>query len=86
MRPEDVLEHLSKRPFEPFRICMSDSVVLEVRHAEMCIVSRRTAYVGVPDPKRPGAAIRVAHCALLHITRIEPLDGAKPKTRGARRK
>ena len=86
MRPEDVLERLGKRPFEPFRICMSDGVVLEVRHPEMCIVSRRTAYVGVPDPKRPGAATRVAHCALLHITRIEPLDGAKLKTKRGHRK
>ena len=74
MRPEDVREHLEKQPFEPFRIFMSDQKTLDVRHPDMCIVSRSTAYVGVPDPKRKRVAVRVAHCSLIHITLIEPLN------------
>ena len=79
MRPEDVREHLIKKPFEPFRLFLSDGAAFKVDHPDMCIVSRSTVYVGIPDPKLPGVALRVAHCAMIHITRIEPLDGAKPK-------
>ena len=81
MRPQDVREHLEKRPFEPFRLFLSDGAKFSVLHPDMCIVSRSTVYVGIPDPKMPRVAQRVAHCALIHIIRIEPLDGARPKRR-----
>jgi hypothetical protein len=78
MRPEDVREHLEARPFEPIRLYLSDGATFDVLHPNMCIVSRSAVYVGIPDPKVAGVAVRVAHCALIHITRIEPLNGAKP--------
>ena len=81
MRPQDVREHLDRRPFEPFRIFMSDGETFDVRHPDLCIVARSTIYVGVPDPKRHLVAVRVAHCALIHITRIEPLDGRPRRAR-----
>ena len=77
MRPEDVREHLETHPFEAFRLFMSDGEVFDIRHPDLCIVSRSAVYVGIPDPKTPGVAVRVAHCALIHVTRIEPLNGAK---------
>jgi len=77
MRPEDVREHLETRPFEPFRLFLSDGKTFDIRHPDLCIVSRSAVYIGIPDPKTPGVALRVAHCTLIHITRIEPLDGAK---------
>ncbi len=64
---------------------MSDGATFDIRHPDLCIVARSTVYVGIPDPKLPGVAVRVAHCALNHITRIEPLDGAKPKSTRRRR-
>ncbi len=79
MRPEDVREHLVTQPFEPFRLFMSDGATLDIRHPDMCIVSRSAVYVGIPDPQTSGVAVRVAHCALIHITRIETLNGTKPK-------
>ncbi|MEW6249817.1 MAG: hypothetical protein AB1716_04160 [Planctomycetota bacterium] len=77
MRPEDVREHLQMRPFEAFRLFMSDGKTFDIRHPDLCIVSRSAVYVGIPDPKIPGVAVRVAHCALIHVTRIEPLNGVK---------
>ena len=79
MRPEDVREHLETRPFEPFCLFMSDGATFDVRHPDLCIVSRSAVYVGIPDPKTPGVALRVAHCALIHVTRIEPSDGLRRK-------
>jgi len=83
IRPEDVRKHLDKRPFEAFRICLTDGQTYEVRHLDLCVVDRSTIYVGVPDPKRPGVAMDVHHCALVHIVRFEPLNGKR--TRGTRK-
>ena len=77
MRTEDVLEHLRRQPFEPFRIYMSDGATLDIGHPDLCMVGRSTAYVGLPDPEIKGAVMRVAHSALIHITRIEPLNGQR---------
>ena len=75
MRPEYVREHIETKPFEPFRIFMSDGATFDVRHPELCLVSRSTAYVGLPAANEDWLAERVAHCALIHITRIEPVNG-----------
>jgi hypothetical protein len=84
MRPDDVLEHLKKQPFEPIRLFMSDGATFDVQRPDMCIVSRSTLYVGVPDPQRREVADRVVHCALIHVTRIEPLNG-RPRRRSTRK-
>ena len=76
MNPQDVLQLLRKRPFEPFRIHLSDGSSFEIRHPELAIVERTKVIVGVPGPKGPeGPVERSVFCALLHITRAEPLDG-----------
>jgi hypothetical protein len=77
MRPDDVLQLLRAQPFRPFRISLSDGKEVEVRHPEMAIVERSTVFVAVPGPRGPeGPAERVVICALVHITRMEYLDGA----------
>jgi len=86
MRPEDVREHLDRRPFEPFRICMSDGQCYDVRHPELCMVGRSAVYVGVPDPELSGLVLRVDHCALIHITRMQPLNSERKRSGGKRRR
>jgi hypothetical protein len=81
MRPDDVLRLLRARPFQPFRIWLSDGKDYEIRHPEMAIVSRSTVSLGIPGPRGPeGPAERVVTCALVHITRMELLDGASTAT------
>ncbi len=75
MRPEDAREHLDKRPFAPFRICMSDGMAYDITHPDLCIVSRTTLFVGVPHPTKLRVAMGVHHCALVHIVRVEPSNG-----------
>ncbi len=87
MRPEDVREHLATQPFKPFRIFMSDGAAYYIRHPELCIIGRSAVYVVIPNPTRKWMADRLAHCALIHITRIEPLNGRngrQPHRRGKR--
>ena len=75
MRPEDVREHIIKQPFQPFRIYMSDGATFDVAHQDMCLISRSAVYVVIPDARHPWMYERLAHRALIHITRIEPLNG-----------
>lgn len=84
MRAEDVREHLGKKPFEPFRVCFSDASSVEITHPELCTLARNSMYVAIPDPKVRGRALKVLHCALVHIVRFEPLNGKRPKTRNPR--
>ncbi len=79
MRPDDILELLRAQPFEPFRICLTDGATYDIRHPDMAIVQRSRVTVAVPGPRGPdGPAERTVNCALLHITRTEALNGAKP--------
>ena len=83
MRPEDILEILRARPFEPFRVYLSDGAVYEISHPDMAIVQRSKVTVAVPGPEGPdGPAERIVNCALLHITRTELLDGATKRAQG----
>jgi hypothetical protein len=77
MRPDDVLQLLRARPFQPFRVSLCDGQQYEVRHPEMAIVSRSTVLVGLPGPHGLDEPVeKVVTCALVHITRMETLDGA----------
>lgn len=75
MRADDILQLLRARPFQPFRISLSDGKQYEVRHPEAAIVSRSTVFLGIPGPQGPdGPMERVLICALIHITQAELID------------
>lgn len=77
MRPEDILTFLRARPFEAFRIHMSDGSSFDISHPELAIVERSKIIVGVPGPEGPdGPVERSVFCALIHITRAEKINGA----------
>jgi hypothetical protein len=71
---EEVLERLHRRPFEPFRIHLTDGTTYEVRHPELVLVGRRSMVVGVSDvEQQPVVYDRYTTVALVHIVRLEPL-------------
>lgn len=64
-----------KRPkFEPFRIEMSDGSSYPVYHPDMCMLTKRAAYVGLKESEKDLVAQRAVICDLVHITRLVPLD------------
>jgi len=63
---------LRRRPFEPFRLCISDQAHYDILHPEQVLLSRRSAHVGI-GPNGEGPFQRVAIVALLHVTRVEPI-------------
>ena len=48
MRPDDLKEHLDRRPFQPFRIHLSNGVFFGVRNPDMVSVMLSTAHLGLP--------------------------------------
>jgi len=81
MNAQTIRDLLTEQPFKPFRLIMSSGQAYEVRHPEIAIVSRSTVLVGIPGPRGPdGPVEKVVTCALVHITRMEPIDGATTAT------
>lgn len=78
---KEVLENLDRRPFEQFRICMSDGRTYDVTHPELCLPGKNIVHVAVPDPKLKRTVLRVDQCALMHIVRFELLGGERRKNR-----
>lgn len=72
--PETIQKHLLHQPFQPFRIHVSDGTAYDVRQPEMVLITEREVIIGLPRPGQRFAR-RVAYCDLLHVTRIEPIDG-----------
>lgn len=74
MRAEELRKFLEKRPFEPIRIHISSGQFVDVRHPEMAIVSRSLFAVGIGE--EDGVADHLVHYNLIHVVKIEPLNGA----------
>ncbi len=80
MRTSEIEKHVRKRPFVPFRLCMSDGNSFEVRHPEMLMVSRTILVLATyrPRARQPEGFV---FCDPVHIIRIEPLSDGRSKAR-----
>src|SRR5262245_35843747 len=86
MRPDDLRRLLRQRPFQRFRIHVTDGAGYEIRHPDMAIVTASTVVLGVPAPSQPDDVAETFELvSLLHITRVEPLSaGVAPAGGGSR--
>ena len=50
MPPEDLIAALEKRPFEPFRVHLTDGMTYEVRHPDLMMVGCRSVVIGIVRP------------------------------------
>ncbi len=82
MTPETVQKHLLNDPFQPFRVCLSDGAAYEVLQPEMVLVLQREVIIALPKAGERFPR-HVVYCDLLHITRIEPING-KPSAKKRR--
>lgn len=74
MPPEQMLVALQKRPFQPFRLTLTDGRTLDVRHPEMLLPGRRFAVIGLLTPgESEPLADRAITVDLLQIVSLEPL-------------
>ncbi|HEV8062365.1 MAG TPA: hypothetical protein VGP68_20975 [Gemmataceae bacterium] len=76
MAPEEIRDALRQQPFEPFRLVLTDGAAYEIPHPDLLLLGRRTAVIGLTG--QPGQTFyeRTVKVDLLHVVRIEPLQGA----------
>ena len=79
MNPTDFHKWLKNRPFQPFRLFLSNGKTYDVRHPELVLVGRNAVSIGTPAPEfTDPVADRVVDVALLHINVIEPMVASSP--------
>ena len=76
--PDELLGLLRKRPFEPFRVHLTDGRTFDVRYPEINLVGLTFFVIGIPmkgqeDPFGDYAV----HVPLEMIAQIEPLQAAE---------
>jgi hypothetical protein len=74
MSSSDVLQALRRRPFEGFRIEISDGSAYEIRHPELVMVGLASLSIGMP-PKGQDQPVyeRVETVSLRHVVKLLPL-------------
>ena len=73
MRPNDIVAHVRKQPFQPVRVFISDGSSYDIRHPEMMMVGRTEVVIGLLT-HGDDVYDRFAYCDPVHITRIEPIS------------
>lgn len=74
MSPNVLFRSLDVRPFEGFRMHLSDGTSHDVTHPEMLMVGTRTSVLFVPtddDARNANGMIRIDN---LHVTKLTPLN------------
>jgi hypothetical protein len=75
MRPDDIRNFLDKRPFQPFRITLTDGRSYEVRHPELVMIGRSSIVIGLPAAEESEPVFdRFVTVSLIHIMQIEPVE------------
>ena len=77
MTAAEIRGNLDADPFIPFQVFLSDGSSYHIHHPDQALVTTWSIEIGVPE-QRPESRIyeRIAHCSLLHITKVEKLQAA----------
>jgi hypothetical protein len=77
MSPIDVALALRWRPFEPFRIQVSNGTTYEVRHPELVMIGLGAVLVGVPAAGQSLPIYeRYETVSLAHIVKLIPMSAS----------
>jgi len=75
MRPEDLYRMLHQRPFQPFRLYLTDGRVFDIRYPKINLVGVSYMIIGVPVPNDPDPiADHSVKVPLSLVSRAEPLS------------
>lgn len=72
MNARTLRDALSRQPFEPFRVVLSNREGFEIRHPEMAMVLLNNLLVGYEEQE--GFPTRFHVLSLLHIAHLQPID------------
>ena len=70
-RPEEIVDRLRQKPFQPFVIVASEGLRYEIQHPDLVHVSERTVLILHAHPRRPTLFNRETRLAIIHIVAIE---------------
>jgi len=74
MTSQEMLNHLTAEPFEPFRIHTASGRVFEVRHPEFVQIGKTSFTVYAPSEDDPDGPQRWEKVSLMLVESIAPLD------------
>ena len=75
MRSEDIRAFRRRKPFQPFRLILTDGRTYDVHHPELVMIGCTEVAVGFPSPGDPEPIFdRFTTVSLLDIMRVEPLE------------
>ena len=77
--PSRIKEPLERKPFRPFKLCLSDGSSHAVPHPEFAWVYGGRVFVGSPANNGPDSVGPLKELAILHVTRVEELRPHKRK-------
>jgi len=66
----DLLKHVRKVPFVPFRLMTSSGQAFDIFHPELIMVGTRDVTIGLPSAKNPNIYDDQIWVAMMHITSI----------------
>ena len=79
MTPQDLNRLLTAKPFEPFRLFLTDGRTLDVHHPDFVLVGPRHAHIYEVDDPESRTYTNWVIVGLLHIVRAEPLATTAPR-------
>ena len=82
MAPNEILAELRRRPFEAFRLHLSDGSSYDVRSPELCMLGISSVIIGLTKSAGEELFERTVKLDAFHITRREPLPALSPKGNG----
>jgi hypothetical protein len=75
IRPEDLLQRLRQRPFQPFRVVLTDGRAFEIHYPDLNIVGQTWFDIGIPMPNQADPfGERAVTVPLDWIARVEELS------------
>lgn len=81
MTPDEINKLLTAKPFEPFRLYLTDGRTFDIRHPDFVLVGHRAVHVYEYDDPESRRYSNYAIVGILHIVRAEPLATAVPPRR-----
>jgi hypothetical protein len=78
MNPEELRSGLQERPFQAFRLVLSDGNAYDIHHPELLWVGQHVVYVGLTGSASQTFFERSVKLSLQHITQIVPIDQMTP--------
>ena len=77
MQPEELYRLLHQRPFQPFRVFLTDGRILNVHHPDINMVGTTWIRIGIPIPNDPDPIAEYSEkIPLTHIRAVELLPAA----------